>query len=352
MDFKIILIMKNFEFITSYKFAEMSNVVYSGVFTDHQLEELKISRYTLVEKNNEFKYIRIKKFKLKENDIIFSRTEDVRSLFYILKTIKFKNIKLITHQSDINVTKKLTRKIPECISRWYSVNLSTENPKLEPIPIGLANNHIKNLNQDDFDSFNLSNLNFFSQKQPNKLIYLNFQKSTNFKEREGIYELFNSKEWAIVSLPTNDKQKYLDNLKNTNFVLTPSGNGLDTHRFWETIYSGSIPVVKENIGYEYAVDLPVLFVKDYRLVTKDLLIDFLEKNNHKNFNLKKLDFNYWKLKINNEKVENSSLIDIETRKLAVFLINYLYKFNHKIKSYKKVFVYYLKKLKKIFNPKI
>lgn len=31
------------------------------------------------------------------------------------------------------------------------------------------------------------------------------------------------------------------------FVACPRGNGLDTHRFWETIYRGSIPVVTDSI---------------------------------------------------------------------------------------------------------
>jgi hypothetical protein len=31
-----------------------------------------------------------------------------------------------------------------------------------------------------------------------------------------------------------------------HFVACPSGNGFDTHRFWETLYRGSIPVVLES----------------------------------------------------------------------------------------------------------
>ena len=31
-----------------------------------------------------------------------------------------------------------------------------------------------------------------------------------------------------------------------SYVLCPRGNGLDTHRFWETLYRGSVPVVLES----------------------------------------------------------------------------------------------------------
>ena len=34
------------------------------------------------------------------------------------------------------------------------------------------------------------------------------------------------------------------------FVACPRGNGTDTHRFWETLYRGSIPVVKRSIWSE------------------------------------------------------------------------------------------------------
>ena len=30
------------------------------------------------------------------------------------------------------------------------------------------------------------------------------------------------------------------------YIAAPRGNGLDTHRFWETLYRGGIPVVKKG----------------------------------------------------------------------------------------------------------
>ena len=35
----------------------------------------------------------------------------------------------------------------------------------------------------------------------------------------------------------------------------PYGNGYDTHRIWEALYSGSIPVVKENKAFNQFKDL-------------------------------------------------------------------------------------------------
>ena len=41
-----------------------------------------------------------------------------------------------------------------------------------------------------------------------------------------------------------------------NFVLAPWGNGIDTHRFWEILYSGSIPVTKKHIIYDSFQNIP------------------------------------------------------------------------------------------------
>lgn len=337
--------MKKIEFITSYKFATISNIIYSGVFTDEQINDLNISNFDIVEKNQDFKYIKVKEFELNENSIIFSRTEDIPSLFYSLKKIDFKNITLITHQSDINVSIKHTNKIPACINNWFSVNVSTNHNKLRSIPIGLANNHPKNLNEKDFDFSNISYLKYFKQKNLKSLIYLNFQKSTNFKERDGLFELFLNKDWAKLELPKHDKKIYIENLKNINFTLTPHGNGRDTHRFWESLYSGSIPVVREHIAYSYAKDLPVLFVKDYKEVTQEKLIKFLNESNENDFNLQKLDFNYWRSEINGEEPDKSKTVILKTNSFRFFIFDLNYKIKHRFNSYKKILIYYFRKVK-------
>ena len=337
--------MKNFEFITSYKFATISDIIYSGVFTDEQIKELNISNFDIVDKNQDFKYIKVKEFELSENSIIFSRTEDVPSLFYSLKNIDFKNITLITHQSDINVSVKYTNKIPSCINNWFSVNISIKHNKLSSIPIGLANYHPKNLNENDFDFSNISNLQFFKQKNTKSLIYLNFEKSTNFKEREGLYELFLNKDWAKLDQTKIDKKIYLENILNINFTLTPHGNGRDTHRFWESLYSGSIPVVKDHIAYSYAKDLPVLFVKDYKEVTQEKLIKFLNETNENDFNLQKLNFNYWRSEIKGEEPDKRNTVMLKTNSFRFLIFDLNYKIKLRFNSYKKILIYYFRKVK-------
>jgi hypothetical protein len=42
--------------------------------------------------------------------------------------------------------------------------------------------------------------------------------------------------------PEDNRERYADVLYNSSFTLAPVGNGDDTHRFWEAILTGSIPI--------------------------------------------------------------------------------------------------------------
>jgi hypothetical protein len=58
----------------------------------------------------------------------------------------------------------------------------------------------------------------------------------------------------------------------SKFVLCPSGMGLDTHRLWETLILGSIPIVERCAGWDRVLDeLPAVWVTDFSEVTPELL---------------------------------------------------------------------------------
>ena len=64
------------------------------------------------------------------------------------------------------------------------------------------------------------------------------------------------KEWAKVEHPNLELNDYKKNLENSSFVLCPWGNGFDTHRIWESLYSGSIPIIENHLTYQYLESLP------------------------------------------------------------------------------------------------
>ena len=183
--------MNNIEIISGFKFASIADVIFSGVFLKSQIENLNLKEN--IEDHigdNEYVFVRKKKFELKENQIVFCKTEYINELFYILnKQCKFKNIKLITHQSDLKITKKIFSSKPDCISKWYSINVYFNTKNLIPIPIGIANFHSKNLNEDEFTNFKekddyINIRKVFVYKFQSKTIFLTERSVSLFLQRK------------------------------------------------------------------------------------------------------------------------------------------------------------------------
>ena len=54
-------------------------------------------------------------------------------------------------------------------------------------------------------------------------------------------------------------KKYIEDLKSHQYILCPTGNGLDTYRLWESLIIGSDPVVNSVLGYREFRSLPIYF---------------------------------------------------------------------------------------------
>jgi len=50
----------------------------------------------------------------------------------------------------------------------------------------------------------------------------------------------------LASSTNKEYPEYLSELSEHYFCLCPRGNGLDSHRFWESLYLGVIPVIVNN----------------------------------------------------------------------------------------------------------
>ena len=112
------------EIITPVKFMQKSDTIYAGILPDEEFKKLDRNKYFKVTSGNGLTVFKTKTFILKENYVIFCHTLFVDSLFKHLENInEFKNLKLITSQTDVPITKKLFDKKPKCISQWFSIIL-------------------------------------------------------------------------------------------------------------------------------------------------------------------------------------------------------------------------------------
>lgn len=341
------------KFISPNNLSSLSDVIFSEDTSFERLNTLDKANIHLIKtpKNEIYRSVtyKVKSFKLKENDLIYCHRDFVVELFNILKKVdKFKNLKLITHQSDKPLTNKIIKMRPSCISQWYSLNLDEENLTVESIPFGLSNNMSKK---------NLTYINKIPKnlklENKNFKLYVNFRKSTNRNERDALYQYFQNFDWVITKNPELSLEEYEKDLKENLFVLCPWGNGVDTHRLWETLYSGSIPITKKHPTFNKFNDLPIIQVDSYKDINYQMLTNCLSEIKNKNFNFNKLNAVWWIEEIKKNKV-HSEIKEITIAQNYIF--SYFWKYKYKIimflESKIKIVKYYIFRINKIIRKVI
>jgi len=214
------------------------------------------------------------------NDLI-PELQDV-NMFDILS--QFKNpFTLILHNNDSpfgdNELKYFD--IPNC-KKIYAQNVTTTDNRVVPIPIGIANTCWSwgDLSVWDNVELNQSKENF---------IYFNFKVEGGCRDvkRPKCYESISSQ--GIAWIETTDYKSYIENLSTYKFCICPEGNGIDTHRLWESLYLKTIPIVDRSVTTEYFSKwFPMVLVDDWENFNVDNLQDY-NIYNWKDYNL--LDFN-------------------------------------------------------------
>lgn len=237
--------------------------------------------------------------KLKDKNIIYTHTLYVKHLINIIKELKDKKFVLITHNSDLNIDE--TYEIPENVIFWFAQNVGIKHHKLISLPIGLENSRwfpdIKK--QEVMREMILKNQQFIKSKD----IYLNCNINNFTEERKYLYDICQKNNTITVDNGRNgvNFHLYLAQIYSHRFVLCPRGNGFDTHRLWETLYMGSMPIVKKDIWNLQFRDLPILYVDSWtEILSNQWLIKARDEYNRTRIeflNLKKLTISFWKQKI-------------------------------------------------------
>jgi hypothetical protein len=241
------------------------------------------------------------KFKTIVTDKVFYvKTEHVNN--FLMNPPKHEFI-LVSHNSDGKIIDydylhcANVKYIPKNLIRWFGQNVCVKNEKVESIPIGLENTEwfVEEKKIENIEYYRNLNIEF------ENLLYINHNINTNPMERMEPYRLFKDSKWATLVMGSNGSnfKNYIENVKKHKFVLCPEGNGTDTHRTWETLYVGSIPIEKRNINNSFYQDLPICFVDSWSEINEDFLNYEFDRIKNTKWNLDKLNFSYWKDKIIN-----------------------------------------------------
>lgn len=227
---------------------------------------------------------------LKKDDVIFCKTDFIEYLFNNLKFSTHKYI-LVTNYSDYPINIDRFHKKPDCIKKWFAINVELQHPDLIPVPLGLysSEGHTKDVFfRFDINWFINNRNRLFANEKDIKKVYCNWS-ATNASRAEIIEKLEKNNiryNWEY-GLPT---ENYYENMSKYKFVISPPGNGIDCFRTWEALYFNCIPIVIDHYIYKNWDELPIIRVKDYSEVTYDLLYSFLNKE----YNMEKLYMTYWR----------------------------------------------------------
>ena len=236
---------------------------------------------------------------VKPNFVIFCESDCVFELNEkILRYLKVP-VNLVLGNSDQNHNSTFqTIKNNTNVKKIFAQNLETSIDGFYPLPIGLENlwrsNHGK---ISDFKK--LTKVNGYRKPR----IMWTFTIETNSVVRsKAALELTNvgvADRFGSVS-----SKEHRGLLLSYSFIASPPGNGLDTHRTWEAMYLGCVPVVLRSYMTDFfeSLGLPIWVVDSYKdielLSEKQLAAKFEELRPR--FQNKALWFDYWKKQITSE----------------------------------------------------
>jgi hypothetical protein len=210
----------------------------------------------------------------------------------------------------------------EKIYHIFLQNAACENEKITPIPLGLDLHSYLSPNLEDI----ISQVNQQEEEidsirknsnQKTLMAYCDFQFHDTIKKKNIIFGTSDENRISIFNRLNNSNAIYSPTRRlsreslwkeksNFAFSVCPQGTGMDTHRVWEDLALGLIPIViRSPLDKLYEI-FPIVIVDDWQEITKENLIkwhsQYKERLLSQEFQ-EKLSLNFWKEKILNKKNE-------------------------------------------------
>lgn len=241
--------------------------------------------------------------KVKEGDILYVTGVECKNFFKNIAPKIECNFSVISAMWDEGAHQEFENLLPENLDTWWTINKHIRHPKVKSIPLGLQNLHWGWRDNPQSSPKVIEKIQRTKKIVSNNIL-CSFSVRNNPQHRSECAKVGNALGATLRGF-TNQERKsdkyvneYFNQVSIHRFNLCPWGAGVDTHRLWETLYLGAIPITLKHPAYEEFYDYPVIFLDSW----KDLLdIDLDEKYNKlmdKLFTEKRIFFNYWLEKIN------------------------------------------------------
>lgn len=188
----------------------------------------------------------------RNNDIVSINGDDLETFLNNYRPFANRKFRFIIHNSDIAFDEDRLRRLLPFSTHIYAINTTVSHPQLTTIPIGFPDSGLRML------AFLKPNVERTIE------IYSNFSTCTNQRLRQDCLDAFKDDPRVLRKEPQGrTREEYFNDLFRSKFVLCPEGTGIDTHRVYESIYCGAIPVVLRNPLSPMYAKMPVCIVENW-----------------------------------------------------------------------------------------
>lgn len=243
---------------------------------------------------------------IKSGSTVYCWTTRLNSLFVFLNNNHINDITLISGDQDFSSNPNGTivgwpiaplDKIMPCppnVKRWFATNVEVTNNIIKPIPTGVAKwfaigKYPENKNHREMTIDELKSV-MIDVPRNNIALFTGGCSASNPVIRNIVESIVKMTCPTITITDTLSHADYYKELQKHLFVVCPPGNGKDTHRVWEALYFGAIPIVEDSEMYRYFSKLfPILIVESWFQITEDFLISKYKEYSNKNWRYDLLD---------------------------------------------------------------
>lgn len=248
---------------------------------------------------------------IQENDIIFCKTEYLSTLSRLIYHIK-KPFTLISGRSDYVVPDTFIQASGQLLKypflkKWYAINCVRDHEKFIPIPLGIdyhtimSDRQITPIEQEKVLLDVKKQLKSLDETLP--LAVTNFQHAMNDPPmrvffRKPAFEILQKKD-CVIWLPKQERTNFWKSCNDNMFVICPFGNGPDTHRTYEVLALGRVPIIfHAHFNENVYKNMPVVVVQDWNVITKEFLEDqynqIIKKFKNNEYNYERITCKFWK----------------------------------------------------------
>ncbi|MGA7214405.1 MAG: hypothetical protein WCE49_15290 [Terrimicrobiaceae bacterium] len=252
--------------------------------------------------------IKLERGQPRAGSCLYCKVDHLIGLFDQLRLVR-NRVVLVSSESDRPITREFLERCPPQVAHWFSTNVQARDERLSALPLGLANSYCDITLKAPLIA---AHSRLFAERS--HWLYVNFRTTSNPAVRESAMHYFRSlgePDWVTVQEAGRDFEGFLGEMTMHRFALCPPGNGIDTHRLWEALYSRTIPVALAHPAMDGFRDLPILFVEDFRQLTRDFLAREYERITSSRWTWQKLFVPWWRDRIRDQqeklKDENAML---------------------------------------------